>query len=196
VLASPTARLGMSATAVGHLVMVGVMAMTPVHIGQTHDAPDTLRIVGVVISVHIAGMYGLSPVVGWLTDRLGRRNTVLAGVALLLAACATAGTAGDDTTRLVIGLMLLGLGWSGTMIAGSTLMAESMPVGVKARAQGLSDLVTGLSGALAGLLSGVVVQLFGYGALTALAALATVPLIALALRGTAPRVAGWSDATD
>ena len=32
--ASPAARLGIASVAVGHLVMVGVMAMTPVHIGE------------------------------------------------------------------------------------------------------------------------------------------------------------------
>ena len=78
----------MAAVAVGHLVMVGVMAMTPVHIGESHAHADVLRIVGIVLSLHIAGMYALSPVVGWLTDRLGRRPVILAGVGLLLAACA------------------------------------------------------------------------------------------------------------
>jgi MFS family permease len=78
------ARLAVSAMAVGHLVMVGVMAMTPVHIrGAGHDATGTLRIVGVVLSSHVAGMYALSPVMGWLTDRLGRRPVIFTGMALL-----------------------------------------------------------------------------------------------------------------
>ncbi|MEU7821899.1 MFS transporter [Catellatospora sp. NPDC049133] len=182
VLASPAARLGMTAMALGHLVMVAVMAMTPVHIGETHSAPDTLRIVGFVLSVHVAGMYGLSPVVGWLTDRVGRVPVILGGVALLIAACALAATAGHDTALLTVALLTLGLGWSGTMVAGSTLFTESLPAAVKPRAQGLSDLVTGLSGATAGVLSGVVVELSGYAVLALLAALATIPLIALALR--------------
>ncbi|MFC7243948.1 MFS transporter [Catellatospora aurea] len=182
VLASPAARLGVTAMALGHLVMVAVMAMTPVHIGETHSAPDTLRIVGFVLSVHVAGMYGLSPVVGWLTDRVGRVPVILGGVALLIAACAVAATAGHDTALLTVALLTLGLGWSGTMVAGSTLFTESLPIAVKARAQGLSDLVTGLSGATAGVLSGIVVELSGYAVLALLAALATIPLIALALR--------------
>ncbi|GIF98056.1 MFS transporter [Catellatospora citrea] len=182
VLASPAARLGMAAMALGHLVMVAVMAMTPVHIGETHSAPDTLRIVGFVLSVHVAGMYGLSPVVGWLTDRAGRVPVILGGVALLIAACAVAATAGHDTALLTAALLMLGLGWSGTMVAGSTLFTESLPAAVKARAQGLSDLVTGLSGASAGVLSGIVVELSGYAVLALLAALTTIPLIALALR--------------
>jgi MFS family permease len=81
-----------------------------------------------------------------------------------------------------VGLALLGLGWSGTMVAGSTLLSESVPVEVRPAAQGLSDLVMGLAGASAGALSGFVVQLAGYPVLNLLAAIATVPLIALALR--------------
>jgi MFS family permease len=178
----PGARLGLAAMALGHVVMVGVMSMTPIHIGQSHHGERTLTLVGIVIGLHIAGMYALSPVVGWLTDRIGRRQVILAGVALLMLACAVAGTAGDDVVRLTIGLILLGQGWSCTMVAGSTLFAESVPLDIKAPAQGLSDLATGVGGATAGLLSGVIVQFGSYAALAALAALAVVPLLALALR--------------
>ncbi|MGH3681261.1 MAG: MFS transporter, partial [Natronosporangium sp.] len=183
VAARPAARLGVTAMAVGHVVMVGVMAMTPVHIlGAGHDAAHTLRIVGVVLSVHIAGMFAFAPVTGWLTDRLGRRPVILGGVALLLAACAVAGTAGHHSVQLSVGLFLLGLGWSGTMVAGSTLLSESVPEPVRPSAQGLSDLVMGLAGASAGAVSGLVVSWSGYPTLNLLAAVATVPLVALAFR--------------
>ena len=183
VLAQPPARLGVSAMAVGHLVMVGVMAMTPVHIRDGgHNPAHTLRIVGLVLSFHIAGMFAFAPVVGWLADRLGRRPIIFAGIALLLGACALAGTAGQQPGRLAAGLMLLGLGWSATMIAGSALLSESVPVELRASAQGLSDLTMGLAGASAGALSGVVVSVWGYGTLTLLAALATAPLIVLVSR--------------
>jgi len=178
----PAARLGIAAVAVGHLVMVAVMVMTPVHLGEWHSDADVLRVVGIVLSLHIAGMTALAPLVGWLTDRVGRRAVVLGGIGLLVVACATAGTAGHDTPRLAVGLTLLGLGWSGTMVAGSTLLSESVPVEVRPSAQGLSDLVMGLAGASAGALSGFVVGASGYATLTALAAIATVPLVALALR--------------
>lgn len=156
--------------------------MTPVHIGQGHGDADTLRIVGIVLSMHIIGMFAFSPIVGWLADRLGRRAVILGGVGLLLAACAVAGTAGHDTPRLTAGLFLLGLGWSGTMVAGSTLLSESVPVEVRPVVQGLSDLTMGLSGAVAGALSGFVVYYAGYPVLNLLAAIAVVPLVALALR--------------
>ncbi|NJC68295.1 MFS transporter [Planosporangium thailandense] len=187
VRSEPAARLGISAVAVGHVVMVAVMSMTPVHIGgYVHG--DVLRVVGLVLSLHIGGMYALSPVVGWLTDRLGRRPVILGGVATLLLACAVAGTAGHHTARLATGLALLGLGWSATMVAGSTLLSESVGTVVRPAVQGLSDLAMGLAGAVAGALSGLVVSWSSYPTLTLLAAIATVPLIALASR-TVPALA-------
>ena len=183
VVREPSARVGVAAMAAGHLVMVGVMAMTPVHIrGAGHDAAHTLQIVGLVLSMHIAGMYALSPVVGWLTDRVGRRPIIGVGLVLLIAACALAGTAGHGTARLAIGLMVLGIGWSCTIVAGSTLLSESVSVDLRASAQGLSDAIMGLAGAAAGALSGVIVAAAGYPMLALVAAIAATPFVLLVTR--------------
>ena len=63
--------------------MVGVMVMTPVHMGHAGGGEDAvLRVVGLVISVHVAGMYLFSPLVGALADRVGAPTVVaLGGVA-------------------------------------------------------------------------------------------------------------------
>jgi MFS family permease len=183
VVSNQSARLGVIAMAVGHVVMIAVMAMTPVHIrGAGHDAAHTLRIVGVVLSVHVAGMYAFSPAIGWLTDRLGRRPIIVVGLVFLLAACALAGTAGHNSTRLAAGLMALGIGWSSTVIAGSTLLSDSTPKDLRPSAQGLSDLTMGLAGASAGALSGVLMQAWGYSTLALIAALAAAPFMTLAAR--------------
>lgn len=186
VLASPSATLGITATAIGHLVMVGVMSMTPVHILDAgHDAAHTLQIVGIVLSFHIAGMFALAPVTGWLSDRYGRRPVILGGVAFLLLACGLAGTAGHETSRLTLGLTLLGLGWSGTMVGGSALLSESVDSEIRPSAQGLSDLVMGLAGAMAGALSGVAMSGGGYPLVAIFAAMATIPLVLIAVRRVA-----------
>jgi MFS family permease len=195
VRARPAARLGIAAVAGGHLVMVAVMSMTPVRLGEYHSDAAVLGVVGVVLSLHIAGMYALSPVVGWLTDRLGRRPVILGALALLLAACAVAGGSGHHTAGLSVGLVLLGLGWSGTMVAGSTLLSESVPTAARPGVQGLSDLTMGLAGAGAAALSGFVVQVAGYPTLTLLAAIAAVPLVALALRPVPRRAPDEEDRT-
>ncbi|HEX6074860.1 MAG TPA: MFS transporter [Micromonosporaceae bacterium] len=179
-----SARVGLVAVAVGHAVMLAVMVMTPVHIdtllsgGGGHGGhPDVLAVVGIVISLHVAGMYALSPLVGYASDRYGRRPVILAGALLLVVACGLAGTAGHDTVRLSAGLFLLGVGWSCTMVAGSTMLSESVPPEVRPSVQGFSDLIMGLAGAVAGAFSGLVLEWAGYPVLALAAALVTVPLM-------------------
>jgi MFS family permease len=163
------------------------MTMTPVHIRSAgHDAAHTLRIVGVVLSAHVAGMFAFAPVFGWLTDRIGRRPVVALGIVLLLVACGVAGIAGHEPARLTTAMTLLGLGWSGTMVAGSTLLSEGVPAELRPSAQGLSDLMMGLAGATAGALSGVIVEGWGYPTLAVLAGFATLPLAVLLLGRIAP----------
>jgi MFS family permease len=176
----PPATLGLLSMIVGQAVMVAVMAMTPVHL--KHGDAD-LRVIGFVISGHITGMYIASPLVGMLSDRVGRRPVIIAGGVILLAAFMIAGTAsGHESLQLGVGLFLLGLGWSCTLISGSTLLTESIPADERPTIQGTADLVMGISGASAGLMAGLVVGLGSYALLNVLAVLLVVPLIALAVR--------------
>ncbi|MGY1784539.1 MFS transporter [Geodermatophilus sp. SYSU D00698] len=185
VWADPGGRLGLVAVVVSHAVMVGVMVMTPVHMGHAggHDDATTLRLVGVVISVHVAGMYLFSPLVGWLADRVGRRATVALGGALLLAAAGVAGTAPPEAAgRLGVGLLLLGLGWSCGLIAGSTLVTEAVPAEVRPTAQGGADLLMGLGAAVAGAVGGPLLALGGFGLVAGVSAALVVPLALVWLR--------------
>ena len=176
----PPAFLGLIAMAVGHAAMVAVMSMTPVHL-QHGDA--SLRIIGLVISGHITGMYIASPLVGMASDRFGRRPVIVGGSAILLISFLISGTAtGHESTQLAIGLFLLGLGWSCTLIAGSTLLTESVPMDERPNVQGTADLMMGIAGATAGLLSGVVVGLGSYAMLNVITTLLVVPLIVLTLK--------------
>ena len=160
ILASPVLRLGTLAVTGGHVVMVAVMVMTPIH--MAHGDAE-VEVIGFVISMHILGMYGLSPVAGYLTDRWGARPVILVGVVILVAACALAAISVTGwSVGLLAGLFLLGLGWSCTMVAGSGLIAAGASVADRAAVQGASDLVMGLSAAAAGALAGVVVQHLGY----------------------------------
>jgi len=173
---SAHATYGLAAIAVAHGVMLAVMTMTPVHM---HDGGAALRVVGLVISVHIAGMFGLSPLVGWLSDRFGRLRVAGSGALVLAAALALAGTAAaHDTTQLTIGLFLLGTGWSCALIAGSTLLGEGVADAVRPGVQGAADLVMQGSGAVGSALGGLVVGLSGYPLLAIIAAL---PVAASAL---------------
>ncbi len=166
--------------AASHAIMVSVMALTPVHM-EDHGA--ALNIIGLTISLHIAGMYALSPLMGWASDVWGPDKVILLGQATLLAAVAVAGTSGGSEVQITVGLTLLGLGWSASVIAGAAMLSAALAVEDRPVVQGFSDLTMNLAGALGGLIAGGVVSLSGFGTLNAAAAVLTVPVFAMILSG-------------
>ncbi|MFF4990120.1 MFS transporter [Streptosporangium saharense] len=177
----PTATRALAAIAVSHTAMVSIMSMTPVHLGH---GGASYSVIGIVLSLHIAGMYILSPVVGWLADRIGRVRVLVLGMALLLAAAVLAGGAGPhDVARVTTGLTLLGLGWSCGLISGSAMLSEAVRLEHRPAVQGMSDLLMNVCGALGAVLAGVVVGTLSYGVLGAIVAvMVTVTGAWLALR--------------
>lgn len=159
----PKALFAIAAVAIGHLAMVSIMVMTPVHMAHYEV---TLRIIGFVISVHVLGMYAFSPVVGAISDKIGRIRTIQIGILILIASALVAGLAPHhDSFTLGIGLFLLGLGWSFTLIAGSTLLSETVSIDMRPATQGASDLVMNLMGAGGAAVGGVIIGIFSYAAL-------------------------------
>lgn len=158
--------------ALTHATMIGVMVMTPLHM---EHGGSGLEVIGIVISVHVLGMFAFSPLVGLLADRFGRPPVLGTGGAVLLVAlvlCASAPT--GMSWQVTAGLFLLGLGWSLAMVAASTMVAEHAPLEARTDVQGASDLVMGVTAAAAGALAGVIVGAADYPAL----ALASLVLVA------------------
>ncbi|MFC8229238.1 MFS transporter [Streptomyces sp. NPDC057287] len=190
VRASPMARLALVTIAVSHTVMVSIMVMTPVHLG--HHGAD-IQLIGLVISVHIAGMYAFSPVMGRLADKAGRLPVIGLSAGLLCCAAVLAGTSGGGHARTAAGLFVLGLGWSAGLVGGSALLTESVPQAARAAAQGLSDLTMNTAAGIGGAVAGVIVSGLGYGWLNAIAACLLLPSAVLALRRA---VGGPADRTE
>ena len=176
----PIALFAIASVAIGHLAMVSIMVMTPVHMAHS-DA--TLRIIGLVISVHVLGMYAFSPIVGSISDKFGRIRTIQIGILILIASALISGLAPHhDSFTLGIGLFLLGLGWSFTLIAGSTLLSETVSLEMRPSTQGASDLVMNLMGAGGAAIGGVIIGLFSYAALCYATGLVVVALGIWSLR--------------
>ena len=178
------ARYAIFAVAAAHGVMVSVMAMTPVHL--LHHGAD-LTIIGFTLSLHIMGMYALSPVFGILSDKFGRVQTIMVGQALLVAALLTASFGQESTLAVTIGLVLLGLGWSASTVAGSALLTEASSEAMRTRRQGFSDFVMSIVAASGAILAGFVLGWIGYGGLALLVGIAVVLVVALAPLGRRPR---------
>jgi len=177
---NPKALFAILSIAIGHVAMVSVMVMTPVHMAHVDVS---LTIIGLVISVHVLGMYAFSPLVGSLSDRYGRVRIIQIGILTLLLSTIISGRAqADDAYTLGVGLFLLGLGWSCTLIAGSTLLSESVSAEFKASSQGASDLVMNLAGAGGGAIAGVIIGTLSYGWLCLAAALPVLALGVMSLK--------------
>jgi MFS family permease len=175
-----TTAVAVYAIASSHAVMVAVMALTPVHM---EDHGSSLQIIGLTVSLHIAGMFALSPVMGWMSDRWGSARTILLGQCTLIVAVAVAGTSRGSDLQITIGLILLGLGWSASVIAGAAMLTRSVETSARPAVQGLNDLAMNMAGAFGGLLAGLVVAWQGFGTLTAAAGALTLPVIVIVLSG-------------
>ena len=175
----PRAIAGMVAVAAGHVTMVSVMVMTPLH--MDHGGAD-LELVGFVISIHVLGMFAFAPLVGWYTDRAGQRVVLLTGAAILLAAVTLAGRSPEGASgSLVAGLFLLGLGWSCTLVAGSTMLTEAVPLPDRPTVQGTSDLVMGVCAGIGGAAGGWVVATWGFDILNVAAGFVALAVVVVAV---------------
>lgn len=175
------ALAGLCAMVGAQFVMVAMMTMTPLHMkGHGHS----LGVIGFVISMHIAGMYLFSPVGGWLTDRFGSPFAIrLGGGALLVAGLLGALASPASAVVLTLALFLLGLGWSLSLVGGTTLLTASVSPEQRVPAQGNADVLVGLAGASGGLGSGLLLALSGFAALGLLTAAVAAGLLGLAARG-------------
>ena len=195
VRSSPMSLLALASVVGAHGIMVSIMSMTPLHLQQLVEGPmtehhgdhamgtDALTIIGFTISLHIAGMFALSPLMGWLTDKAGRLPTIGLGYVLLIAAACVAGFGQHEPVAVTAGLVILGMGWSAATIAGSTLLAESVPQEERVTVQGVSDTLMGAAGAVGGGFSGPLLAWLGYQGLNmAAGALAAVVIAAVLLR--------------
>ena len=156
-------KVAILTVALSHATMVALMSMTPVHL--VHGGA-TLSVVGFTISLHIAGMYALSPVFGILSDRLGRIPTIVLGQVMLIASAVITALGSHEIPVVMLGLIMLGLGWSASTVAGSALLNDAAPPARRVVIQGRGDLVMNLAGAVGGAASGPLLAVFGYSGLS------------------------------
>jgi MFS family permease len=174
-----SARAALVVLGAVNFVMVAVMAIAPVHLtDQGHD----LDFVGLVVGIHVVGMFAPSPLSGWLADRAGSATVVSLGAVLLVAA-GLSGAVVDSSGHVgvTIVLALLGLGWNAGVVGGSTMLASSVPAAQRPRAEGFGEIAMGGAAAVGAVFAGIVVAYGGFPAL-ALAGATVGSLLFAALR--------------
>jgi MFS family permease len=173
---NPSARLAVIAIVTAQIVMVAVMTMTPVHIA--HEG-GSINIIGITISLHILGMYALSPVVGIAADRLGARSAIAIGVVLFACSLGIGAWRPHDMSWVMASLILLGLGWSFVNVAGSALFSAAVSDATRASSQGGIDALSNLCGAAAAFAAGPLLVISSFSTLSLIAAAVLAPLTVL-----------------
>jgi MFS family permease len=182
-------RPGVSAAVIAALasfaVMAGVMNLTGyIVVGHEHEQADVFT----VISLHIVGMFGLVLVVGQLVDRVGRRRSLIAGLAVMAVSTVMLAWV-VSIQAMSLSLFLLGLGWNVSYVAASAeLVTHARPV-ERGRLVGFTDLMAGLIAAALALLGGFAYTEWGVVAIAVGATIAVVGPALIILLGRRPAAA-------
>ena len=134
--------VSLAASQAAMAAVMGVAGAAVAHAGHG------VTVLGTLMFMHFIGMFALSRVVGRIADKVGRRPTILTGLALLAS--------GGGVVALVpgavgfgIGLMLVGFGWSFGFIGSTVLLTDAAPPDRRARTLGRADLTAQLAAAVA-----------------------------------------------
>jgi MFS family permease len=168
-------------------VMVSVMNLTGFVVVDHHH--HSQQAVFPIIGAHVLGMYALVLVIGTLIDKIGRGPALAGGLFVMAISCAglTWATSVPTTALLLFGL---GIGWNLSFVAATAQLADATLPAERGKVLGLSDLLSGLTGAGLALLGGVALDVLGVTALALGAtAIAVAPAILLARIRPAPQTA-------
>ena len=113
---------------------------------------------------HIISMFAPSFVTAIIISKFGSRIVIALGLMLILA-CLFIAVSGMSSTHFGLAMILLGIGWNFGFIGSTALLAEGYKPQDAARVQALNEqLVFGVM-ALVTILSGVLLNLFGWQAI-------------------------------
>lgn len=189
-MSTANGRLALVAMVISQATMVAVMTMTPVHLRiHGHETVSPY-----VVSLHIAGMFAFSPLVGKYADRYGRVSAIFVGGVMLVLANALSAVSGEGNIILFPSLWLLGIGWNFGLIGGSSLLIESIDESVRVRVQGAADLLMSFCGGIAGFSSGFIRQAVGFHLLSTSALVLAGLLLLYSARGASGALVPWAAA--
>ena len=141
---------------IGYMTMSFLMTATPIsmHIFDGISLYDT----GIVIQLHVVGMFLPSLFTGDLIKKFGHTKLIYAGVIIFLLSIFI-NYIHQSYYNYLFGLILLGIGWNFTYITGTSLLVVSYDERDKFKAQGLNDFIVFSSQTLGSLSAGYLLYL-------------------------------------
>lgn len=182
VFRSGPARMMLIVMIVSQVIMVAIMTAAPMVLIYQNG---NLTVVGNALAAHAGGMFLLSPLVGWVIDRVGSRKVMYSGL-VVLTGSAVLGAISPMSHSLLSGsnisLFLLGLGWNLCFMSGSRTLAVTLSSGGKGQVVGAVDAVVWGVSATGTLGGTAVLSVGGYAMLAQITGVLTVVTFLLLLR--------------
>ncbi len=173
IMQQPVFIVAVLGSMLGYGVMVLIMTSTPLamveHAFPFHQA-------AFVIQWHVLGMFAPSFITGALIVRFGLLNIILTG-GILNIVCITINLLGISLMHYWSALLLLGIGWNFLFVGSTTLLTEAYRPAERAKTQAAHDFLMFSSVAASTVLSGGLLNHWGWQAVN----WAGLPMIMLAV---------------
>ena len=151
-LSNKNIQLSILSAGVGYTTMSTLMTATPISMKMMHGF--SLFSTGIVLQLHVIGMFLPSLITGDLINKFGHKKMIYAGIIIMLSTIATHFVF-ETYYGYMIGLILLGVGWNFLFISGTSLLVVSYNKEDKFLAQGLNDFVVFSSQSIGALSAGI-----------------------------------------
>lgn len=176
IVSQPVFMVAVLGGAVAYGVMTFIMTATPLsmHVHDGFALEDTSK----VIRSHVLGMYVPSLFSGILVERIGVVRLMSLGALGLTGACII-GLQGQSYMHYLYALILLGVGWNFLYVGGTTMVTRTYEISERFRAQAVNEFCVFGTSALASLLAGTIIHVYGWFTLI----IVPFPLLALILLG-------------
>ena len=148
---------------------------------QLYQAPYST--VQFIISAYLLGLASSMPLVGFLSDKVGRRPVLLSGLVLFIAASIICSTT-DSLNSLIFWRVLQGVGASVGSVMARAMIRDTNNASETARSLSRVTAIMGISPMIAPVIGGIGYQIFGNpnGIFIITAAIGIVVLIAILLK--------------
>ena len=149
------AALGWALDAFDAMLYSLVLALLMRDLGMTKTVAGTLG----TLTLLASGIGGV--LFGFLADRIGRKRALMASI-LTYSVCSFASGLATSIAMLAVARFVLGLGMGGEWNTGATLVAETWPTEVRAKALSIVQSSWALGFAAAALVAGPVARYYGW----------------------------------
>ncbi len=166
--------LPITVAAVGYGFMNLLMIQASLQMAAMHTH---FQLIGVAIQWHVFAMFAPSFITGYLIARMGVNRLVLLGL-VLLSTSAMINLFYLSQASILIALVVLGVGWNFTYVAGGAMLALRLEGKKEAiKVQGINDLIIAIMATAGAFLPGMLLVSVGWSGTNAGVAILTLALI-------------------